>query len=358
MKIRKFLPFALFALCLTACGDDNEPNDPESGDTVRSEAYIICEGSYYYNIPGSVVAIDLEEKTATPNAFKTVNGRVLGDTPQSAIIHGSKMYIAVSESNRIEVVDASTLKSIDVITPEQSEGQQPRWFAAQGNKVYVSMYDGKVARIDTTALVIDNVVNVGPNPEQVTIAGNYLYVANSDGMNYLNGYADGKSVSKINLSTFEVEKEIAVGVNPQYVESIGDDVYVVCTGDYYSINPTLYKISTGDTVESLFEASAIAVNGDKIYVVYSPMGAYTGETIGETQYFVYSTSSKTKTSLNLTDLANPSLIFVNPSSGNIFVGSYASMTDYNSATYVNEYTADGTFVAKYTAATGTPHVVF
>lgn len=37
---------------------------------------------------------------------------------------------------------------------------------------------------------------------------------NSDGMNYNAGYANGKSVSKIALSTFTEEKKIAVGMNP------------------------------------------------------------------------------------------------------------------------------------------------
>ena len=44
-------------------------------------------------------------------------------------------------------------------------------------------------QIDTLSLTIDATLNVGPNPEEMTVANGYLYVANSDGMNYGADYA-------------------------------------------------------------------------------------------------------------------------------------------------------------------------
>ncbi len=54
------------------------------------------------------------------------------------------------------------------------------------------MYDGYVSRISLLSLTIDATLKVGPNPEEMTVANGYLYVGNSDGMNYGADYANGK----------------------------------------------------------------------------------------------------------------------------------------------------------------------
>lgn len=91
-----------------------------------------------------------------------INKRSLGGTPQDAIVYGSKMYIAIYGSNIIEIVDKNTAKSIKQIVPTSTQGEGPRDIIAANGKVYVSMYDGYVSRIDTLSLTIDATLKVGP----------------------------------------------------------------------------------------------------------------------------------------------------------------------------------------------------
>ena len=84
---------------------------------------------------------------------------------------------------------------------------QPRYFAACDGKVFVSYYDGYIARIDTATLEVDAMVKVGRNPEQLAVCNGYLYVANSGGMDLNTALGCDNTVSVVNLSTFtEVEK--------------------------------------------------------------------------------------------------------------------------------------------------------
>ena len=203
--------------------------------------------------------------------FKAANGRVLGDTPQNAVVYGSKMYIAVYQSNLIEVVDRVSLKSLKTIPFDASEGQEPRFVLAHEGKVYASMYNGYVQRIDTLSLSIDGAVKVGPNPEEMCVAYDYLYVANSDGMNYQNGYADGCTVSKIALGSFSEEKKINVGINPTKMASDGNNVYVITMGDYSAANPaTLRQIVNDNTVNAIAPATLMAFTFKQLYFINAP----------------------------------------------------------------------------------------
>lgn len=342
MMTKKLLLCALCAFALTACSDDDDNNGPKPERIETSEGvFVINQGSFRV-LPGSVSYIDYKTSSIEEDAYKNVNGFIVGDTPYDAIVCGSKIYFAVQESNVIQVADRHTLKNLKTIKPTAEQGSTPKKLAAKDGKVYVSLYDGHVARIDTLSLAIDKSVKVGPNPEGIAIAGNHLYSADSDGMNYQNGY--GKTVSKINLSTFEVEKTIEVGTNPTCMVSNGTDVFVICMGDYSAENPAAVKhIKSNDTVEDFCLATNIAIKGDKLYVINSPYGSDTKE------YLVYSISDRSKKTMVEEGVDSPTAIGVDPVSGKIFIGSAdTSYLEYwKNNGYINEYNADGKFVKRY-----------
>lgn len=374
MKLNKIFAIALCALCFTACSDDDDkpeipetpdtpenpdtPNNPDNPDNPDNQlVFVLNQGNMGKNIPGSLSKIDLTAGTIVNNAFKDANGRILGDTPQCAMIYGSKLYVGVYQSNTIEVMDAVTLKSEKTISLS-STAKGPRGIAAKDGYVYFSMYDGYAARLDTLSLTIDKTIKVGPNPDEIAIAGNYLYVTNSDGMNFNNSYADGYTVSKINLSTFTEEKKINVGMNPTKIVSNGTDVFVISMGDYSSVNPsTLKQIKEDDSVETLFNAGLMAINGDKLYCVYAPYTKKDEPAIPPT-YYEYVISTKVKTELQLANIISPVAIGINPSTGNIFVSSYSVEYGYSDPCIVNEYSSTGTFLKKYDVGVGAGCFVF
>lgn len=134
------------------------------------------------------------------------------------------MYIAVYGSSIIEVTDLSG-KSIKQIK-SSGDALLPRFFTANEGKVYVSLYDGYVARLDTASLEIEQKVKVGRNPEQLVVANNKLYVANSGGLDYNTPVGYDKTVSVIDLASFQETKKIEVVTNPvNLVTDSQGDVY-------------------------------------------------------------------------------------------------------------------------------------
>lgn len=358
MMTKKLLLCALSAFALTACSDDDDDKTPNPGTIETSEGvFVVNQGQMSQNIPGSLTYIDYKTGSAELNAFKNVNGIVLGDTPYGAIVHGGKLYVAVQESNVIHVIDRHTLKSIKMIKPESNQGSHPKHLTAKDGYVYVGMFgDGYVARLDTLSLTIDKSVKVGPNPEGIAIAGNYIYSADSDGMNSQNGY--GKTVSKINLTTFEVEKTIEVGLNPTNMVSNGKDVIVACMGNYSTIDPELKRIKADDSVESVGKGTFIAIKGDKLYTVYY---SYVYDEEGNqppAEYLIYNLTDGTRSTMVSEPVASPTALAVDPVSGKIFIGSTNGdpMNGWKMPGYINEYSADGTFVKKYD--TGVSPAVF
>ena len=97
---------------LTACNLDEEPKEYKDV-TVADGLFILNEGSYFSQINGSLDFLGYLSSSVERDIFNKINGRALGGTPNHALICGSKMYIATTEENRVEVVDAMTLKAFD-----------------------------------------------------------------------------------------------------------------------------------------------------------------------------------------------------------------------------------------------------
>lgn len=140
----------------------------------------------------------------------------LGDVGNDIQIYGSKLYAVINCSHLIEVMDVNTAKEISKITVTNC-----RYIVFKDGYAYVSSYAGpvlidpnarlgEVVKIDTATLQVVGSCTVGYQPEEMVIAGNKLYVANSGGYrvpNYDN------TVSVIDLETFKEVKKITVAIN-------------------------------------------------------------------------------------------------------------------------------------------------
>lgn len=355
-----YLGFAALMMSgFVSCNNDDEPNGGEMEIPVVSHgAYILNQGAYYTKVEGSLNLLDYATSTVTTDLFIKANGRSLGDTPQCVVLYGSKIYIGVYGSKTIEILDRYTYKSIKQISLQDSEnGTEPRSMAVKDGKVYISMYDGYIARLDTLSQTIDASVKVGVNPENIAILGNNIYVPNSEGMNWQIKY--GETASVVSIEPFQEVTRFDVPLNPNKFFTNGTDLYLLSMGDYGEVAAAVYKINTSDyTYEEVTKATMANIKGDELYILnapyYSAVETYTSSKIDLK-------TGKTTATFDLSYVDYPSGIGVDPQSGKFFItscpmdGAYAS---YTTPGHAIEYDSNGTFVKKYQIGCGTAILFF
>lgn len=254
--MRRTIPYIL-SLILVAVACDPEPvllDESVIDDSGHAGIFVLSEGLFNQN-NSTLSWIDFTTRQADSwtaatgrsyDAFEKVNGRRIGDTANDLLLYGSRIYIAVSESSTIEILDASTCNSLKRI-PLSRNGMtsQPRRLTANGGYVYVCCFDGTVSRIDTLTMTTDATVQVGRNPDGICHANGKLYVSNSGGLDTQN---PDNTVSVIDINTFTETKRITVRSNPGTIFADGTNVYVVSRGifDYGTMDydSRLHRIDT------------------------------------------------------------------------------------------------------------------
>lgn len=356
---------AIVASGIVSCSDDKD-TPAEITETV-SGFYTVNGGNKSGKIPASLTSYDYASGVATDpmqDAFMAANGIALGDGAQKAIIYGSKMYIAMYSSNLIWVVDPVSLKIITSIKPE-GEAINPRALAAKDGKVYASMYTGYVSRIDTVSMAVEASVKVGPNPDQIGIGGNKLYVANSDGSNSKTGYPDS-SISIVDLGSFTETKikDIDKVLNPTDVATNGTDVFVICKGNYGD-KPSVVKKVVGNDVKDVAPGTNMAVNGNRLYIINAPYGGsredmtfktYDVTSLDETGEMIHQTAGTESW------VDSPNGVAVDPVEGDIVILSYtlseAGAAQYREPCYANIYDKTGAFKNRIKCGVGARAVTF
>ncbi|MDN3548649.1 YncE family protein [Mucilaginibacter aquaedulcis] len=296
----------------------------------------VTKGLYILNVgqigESSLSLYDLDTKQYMPDQYLTINGKPLGLTANDMEIYGSKMYIAVTNSNVVDVVNPKTGKLIKqdsllnatIESPWFNYNKQPRSMAFYKSNVYISCYDGTVAVMDTTTLSVSTKITL-PGffyQEGLVVQNNKLYVADS-------GFGVTNTVSVVDLAT---NKEIKrIGVIPYPVSLAADaygNVYVFSsyTDDFqnYIVSPggvTIIDSNTDSvkpaiiTGKGTVEKSSIpiSINGDLIYYA-----------TGDNKIAVYNAKTQTRvTDSFVTDgtaIQYPYSICANPVSGEVYVG--------------------------------------
>ncbi len=270
--IKKLLPIVALAILCNACKKNDEPTPTAPVQlTPAIGEYILSEGgfgsnntklSFYNNATNTVVGDFFAQQNPT------ITGG-LGDTGNDMIVYGGKLYIVMNVSGRVTVLNASNatfIKSIGFI--EAGVNKQPRYAVAVRGKVYVTAYDNKVSVIDTSSLNIVKTIPVGPNPEGIAASDNYLYVANSGGLNAV----PDSTVSLIDLNTETEIKKIKVGLNPNKIEiNQAGNIFVTAYGNFGNIPPSISVINGSTNTNGInlgpnFSYSHIRIFGDIAYV--------------------------------------------------------------------------------------------
>ncbi|WP_337564366.1 DUF5074 domain-containing protein [Segatella sp.] len=358
---------------MTSCSDDND--GPETYlQEYSTGAYVVNSGNMYNKNESSLTAIDYASSTATQKVFKAANGRSLGNTANDGIVYGNKIYLAVDQSNTIEVIDKKTKQSIKQIKTTdllgKAEGAEPRHIIADGGKVYFTTYGGYVAAVDTTDFALQKKWKVGNYPEGLVFGNGNLYVANS---NYAAG---GGNISCINLSNDNVETKNIEGVNnPTSIYYASNVLYVLDNPVY---GPAPDYAATGENAlraVSFAEGKSQKV-ADGNYAVCVTPGATTRMQAAHPYFYVlnapfggtpsvsvFTAGSTQPQALTLSEMpVSPCGIFADPLNGHIFVLSYRlgdkGNPDYNGNGYVVEYDRAGQKQHEYETGVGSCAMFF
>ncbi|WP_290454366.1 YncE family protein [Muribaculum intestinale] len=339
-----FLYFLPLLLVATSCREDELvvpteydiiPETPGENTHIRG-FYLVNEGNmgsnkctldYFDYFTGLYARNFYAERN--PNVIKE-----LGDVGNDIGIYGSKLYVVVNCSHKVEVMDARSglrLGQIDI--------PNCRYIRFHRGKAYVSSYvgpvlidanapKGAVYQVDTLSLSVTAKVTVGYQPEEMEIVDDYMYVANSGGYrapNYDN------TVSVIQMIDFKQVQQIPVGINLHRLKKDRyDKIWVSSRGDYQSRPSRLYvmekkrgynQMIVTDTLD--LACSNMAFFGDSLYYYATEWNNYTAS--NSISYGIIDIKTKKVMSESFIadgtekEITIPYGIAIHPETGDIFV---------------------------------------
>lgn len=346
VRLSLFHLFAIsFFLLLSSCRED-EVVVPTEYDVLPVELsdgtgvvgmYLLNEGNMGSN-KCTLDYLDYIQGYYVRNLYAERNPHVvkeLGDVGNDIQVYGSKLYVVVNCSNKVEVLDAATgirLGQVDI--------PNCRYVRFYRGHAYVTSYvgpvqlnnpdavQGAVYKVDTLTLKTVARCTVGYQPDELEVLGQYLYVANSGG--YMAPDYD-YTVSVIELESFRQVEKIPVGINLHRIKADnGGKLWVTSRGDYNTIHSNLYvlekkqgrnEMEVTDTLD--IPCSNFCISGDSLYYYSTEWNNYTqSNTI---TYGIVNTRTKQKVSDSFindgteTEITIPYGIAIHPETGDIFV---------------------------------------
>ena len=210
--------------------------------------YVLCEG----NMGSNKCTLDYQDLSDSTvhylrNIYAERNPNVvkeLGDVGNDAQIYGSRLWLVINCSNKVEVCrakDAVKIGKVDV--------PNCRYVTFYEGYAYVSSYVGPVSsgsnaprgmvyKIDTLTLQKTDSCVVGYQPEELVATGGKLYVANSGGYNFPNY---DSTISQVDLRTMREEAQIEVAQNLHHLKlDRYGQLWVSSRGDYQNMSSNLY----------------------------------------------------------------------------------------------------------------------
>lgn len=265
-----------------------------------------------------------------PNVVKE-----LGDVGNDIQIYGSKLYVVVNCSHKMEVLDART-----GIRVGQVDIPNCRYVRFYKGHAYVSSYvgpvlinpdapKGAVYKVDTAGLKVEGRVTVGYQPEEMEIVDDYMYVANSGGYRAEMGY--DHTVSVIQMEDFKQVEKIPVAINLHRVKQDAyKQLWVSSRGDYKTVPSNLYVLGKKagrnrmEVIDTLgIPCSNMAVHGDSLYIYSTEWNDYKGE--NAVSYALVNVRTHEVISRNFitdgteVDITIPYGIAVHPETGDIYI---------------------------------------
>ena len=360
MYMKRPILFVLLALLVLLPGcrtiepvTPSDPTDVGGGDAGNIAGFFLLNEGNMGSNKCTLDYYDYKDGVYSKNIYAERNPGVvqeLGDVGNDLQIYGGRLYAVVNCSNLVEVMDVATARHIGQVSIPNC-----RYIVFKDGYAYVSSYAGPVeidpnsrlgyvAKVDTATLQVVATCVVGYQPEEMVIAGNKLYVANSGGYRVPNY---DHTVSVVDLPSFQVTKVIDVAPNLHRMElDAYGNIWVSSRGDYYDIQPMTFIISTeSDSVieqMDLLPCTDMTLCGDSLYV-YSNTWNYFTQTSDVNYAIVNVQTREVVTRRFITDgteeqFQNPYGLAVNPNTHEIFV---TDARDYVTPGMLYCFTPDG-----------------
>ena len=265
----------------------------------------------------------------------------LGDVGNDIGIYGSKLYMVINCSNKVEVVDKRSVKRIG-----QIDIPNCRYIKFHQGYAYVSSYVGPVVlegensddedvyqlgavfKVDTTTLEIVDKCVVGRQPDELDIVDGKIYVTNSGGYSQGSKIGYENTVSVIDIETFKEEERIPVAINLLGCKCDRRGIlWVSSRGDYHGTPSMLYAYDTQKRrMVKTFDVRAgnMWMDGDSLYVI-SKEWSYMSQGFANGTYAIINTKTLEVVNENfITDgtdarIVQPYGIAVNPITKDIYV---------------------------------------
>lgn len=377
----------LFILALTllvSCREDEEIYLKEVVPITQPEYtsvegfYLLNEGMMQWNL-ASLDYYDYSTGALSRDIYLSANPTVvmeLGDVGNDIGIYGSKMYMVINCSDKVEVVDKRTVKRIGQINIPNC-----RYIKFYQGYAYVSSYVGPVVlegegsdddvyqlgavfKVDTTTLQIVDKCVVGRQPDELDIVDGKIYVANSGG--YSQGAKIGyeNTVSVIDIETFKEIERIPIAINLLGCKCDKRGIlWVSSRGDYHGTESMLYAYDTQKhRMVKTFDVRVANtwMDGDSLYVISNEWSEL-AEGFSSGTYKIINTKTLEVVSENfITDgtdarIKKPYGIAVNPITKDILLADAYSYVDFG---FLYCFGPDGKYKWRIRAGNIPAHFVF
>ncbi|MBR0180657.1 MAG: YncE family protein [Prevotella sp.] len=383
--MKQLLYYILPLLMLSSCRNDVMVVPMEKTDTggksVKSEIigmYLLNEGNMGSN-KSSLDYLDLSGKDATVHYLRNIYSErnpetvmMLGDVGNDIQIYGSRLWLVINCSNKVEVAQAE-----DAVRIGKVDIPNCRYVTFNDRYAYVSSYVGSVYsgsnsplgsvyKVDTLSLQKVDSCSVGYQPEEMAIIGNKLYVANSGGYQGMTGQGYESTVSVIDLDKMQETEKIAVAPNLHRIKKDKyDQLWVTSRGNYVDMESKIYWLSKGadgkmQVIGHLDQpVSDLCIVGDSLYFYGSQWSEIT--MTNTVTYGIINVRTHQIVSTSLSDapeinkIRMPYGIIVNPIHRDFYL---MDAKNYVSSGELLHFLPDGTFDWKVKTGDIPAHAVF
>jgi YVTN family beta-propeller protein len=220
--------FKVFSLCVFIFSCEKDPSALNKNlipTQIMIGALIANEGNFGRG-NASLSYYDATSHDVYNNIYETVNQKKLGDTANDICLRDTLAYIVVSISDKIEIISIKTFKHVNTIQLPPGSSPSRLAISEEGLLYVTNLYTNSVSVIDQHSNKLIKSVSVGPNPEDIIIIKDQVFVANS-------GFGFGNTVTVFSTINHEVLNDIKVGYNPLSFEiDHNERLHVICTGSY------------------------------------------------------------------------------------------------------------------------------